>query len=479
MELEIIENNFISEKIENFLTNEKFEEFKKSLQKLASVDFGKNEAGRKKSRSLARKVGTLKTKITEKFDDLIKLEKAKNDEFVKYLKTLTSTKAKYLAECEGIQKIIKTDAVAFDDRINIRLEAMKSYLRQYQSLQELSDAKQGIIENYENFQWEEKGKDASKLLGELLEKLVMQEGMIANLEREKAERQRIEAEREQDRLVREREEQERLIREQAERVAQGKEIELPPVEPPALVPTPQERAPIQKEKEEETYTIVFDTETTGVNNKNDRIVQIAALVFDQDFNKVDSLNVLIKQDKEMTDREILTHVHGKTYKMCQEKGISIADALTQFIGMLDGCNVAVAHNMPFDEGFLKSEANRHGINFEIKARKMDTMALYNNIVKCPPTERMINAGYTSYKKPNLTECYNFVFGKDFDNAHDAFGDIKATAEIYQNLVTVNRRVVSIIQSMGLSQDQARCMANKLRLEDLTNYRNPIKLHLEG
>lgn len=485
MELEIIENSFVVENIESFLTAERFEDFKKNLSELASIEFDKNEKGRKEARSLSRKVGTLKSKITEKFDELIKSEKAKNDEFVKYLKTLTTTKAKYLAECEDLQSILKQDVSAFEAKIQRQLEAMQANLKQYQSLAELNDAKQAVVSAYENFGWEEKEKDATKLLGDILDRLITQEGIIANLERERAEReaerQRIAAEREQERLVRERENTERIIREQAERVAQGKEIELPPIPTPAPIstpepvfpPTPQQQsyvlqAPKQPEKLAENYTIVFDTETTGVNNQNDTIVQLAALVFDEGFNEIDRLNVLIQQDKPISPQSIA--IHGKTDAMCAEQGIPLAEALTKFKGMLDNCTVAVAHNMSFDDGFLKAEANRAGVAFEIKARKMDTMSLYKDIVKCPPTEKMLKAGFTGYKNPNLSEAYNFVFGKDFDNAHDAFGDITATAEIYKNLVTVNRKVVAIIQSMGLSNDQARVIANRLRLEDLTNYK---------
>ncbi len=473
MELEIIENSFVAENIENFLTAEKFENFKKRLSGLASIEFEKNEKGRKEARSMSRKVGTLKSKITEKFDELIKSEKSKNDEFVKYLKELTSTKAKYLKECESLQDVLKVDVVAFETKVEAQLNAMKSQIKQYQSMSELNDAKEAVVTSFESFQWEEKEKDAGKLLGEILDKLIMQEAIIAKIEAERQARKEAEAKVAQERFEREQENTKRLIIEQAERVAQGKEIELPPIQTPApiVTPTPQQQsyAVQAPTKIENNYTIVFDTETTGVNNQNDSIVQLAALVLDEDFNEVDRLNVLIQQDREITDKEILTHVHGKTYAMCQEQGIPLAEALTRFKSMLEGCGVVVAHNMPFDEGFLKSAAAKVGINFEINIRKMDTMSLYKDIVKCQPTEKMIQAGFSGYKNPSLTEAYNYVFGKDFDNAHDAFGDIKATAEIYKNLVMTNRKVVAIIQSMGLSNDQARLIANRLRMEDLTAY----------
>ena len=226
MELEIIENSFVAENIKNFLTAEKFEDFKKNLSELASIEFDKNEKGRKEAKVLSRKVGTLKSKITEKFDELIKSEKSKNDEFVKYLKELTSTKARYLKECESLQDVLKIDVVAFENRVDAQLNAMKSTLKQYQSLVELNDAKQAVVASFESFQWEEKEKDAGKLLGEILDKLIMQEAMIAKLEAERQARKEAEAKAAQERLERQQEDTKRLIVEQAERLTQGTNCDI-------------------------------------------------------------------------------------------------------------------------------------------------------------------------------------------------------------------------------------------------------------
>lgn len=464
---------FTENKVSDILSDAFFAKFQTSIKQFGNEVFPETEDGRKRARQLSRSLASnVKIAIFEKgFDALIKQKELENKAALEEIKSLKAAKTRFISACEVVQKEITKIDDDFKKRVDAQIALMKSHIKQYQSMSELNDAKEAAVTSFESFQWEEAKKDAGKLLGEILDKLIMQEAMIAKLEAERAERQRIEAEREQERLVREREKQEAIIMEQVERVAQGKEIELPPIPTPAPIATPQQQSYAMQApaKIENNYTIVFDTETTGVNNKTDSIVQLAALVLDEDFNEVDRLNVLIKQDKEMTDKEILTHVHGKTYAMCQEQGIPLAEAITRFKSMLDGCGVVVAHNMSFDEGFLKSAAAKVGVNFEIKNRKMDTMQLYKDIVKCPPTAKMIQAGFTAYKNPNLTESYNYVFGKDFDNAHDAFGDIKATAEIYKNLVMTNRKVVAIIQSMGLSNDQARLIANRLRMEDLTAY----------
>lgn len=473
MEIEKIESNFIAEKIEAFLTVEKFEEFKKRLQTLATITFEKNELGRKEARSLSRKIGTLKTKITERFDDLIKSEKAKNDEFVKYLKELTTTKAKYLAECVEIQSTLKKDVDAFDFKIERQIEAMQATLRQYQSLDEVKNAKEALIKAYD-VDWEEKRKDAEKLFTELHDKLIMQEGIIAQLEKERTEREKERFEREQERLAREREAHEKLIREQAERLAQGKEIELPPIPSLQQIQTTkpfQEHYIIQKpaepEKPKEKYTLFFDTETTSPMPTKARIVQIGAIVLDDNGNEIEKLNVLVKQSNPIPPETIA--IHGKTDEMCAEHGVELAEALQRFKSLYDNVDFVVAHNMPFDENVIRSEFERIGQSFEITKPKFDTMVLYKDIVKCPPTEKMIKAGYTAYKNPKLEEAYNFVFGKDFDNAHDALSDVTATMELFNHYKNINKKVIATMTSCGISQEQARLIAKMLSREDLTLY----------
>lgn len=486
MELEIIENSFVAENIENFLTAEKFEDFKKNLSELASIEFDKNEKGRKEAKSLSRKVGTLKSKITEKFDELIKSEKAKNDEFVKYLKELTSTKAKYLKECESLQDVLKISVVAFENKVDAQLNVMKSTLKQYQSLAELNDAKQAVVTSFESFQWEEKEKDAGKLLGEILDKLIMQEAMIAKLEAERQARKEAEAKAAQERLEREHENTKRLIVEQAERVAQGKEIELPPIPTPAPIaaPTPQQQSyaiqkPAEPDKPKDKYTLFYDTETTSKIATQARIVQIGALVLDDDGNELERLDVLVKQDAPIPPETI--EIHGKTDAMCAEKGIPLAEALTRFKNLYDNVDFIVGHNsIAYDNTVIESEFKRIGINFKFKKinekgvevfekPNFDTMPLYKDIVKCPPTEKQLAAGFTAYKVPKLDEAYEFVFGKGFDNAHDALSDVIATADLFNHYKAINKKVIAIMTSGGISQDQARLVAKMLSREDLTLY----------
>lgn len=452
MELEIIENKFISEQTESFLTPEKFEEFKDSLSELSTIKFEQNELGRKNARALARKVGTLKTKITEKFDILIKAEKEKNDEALKYIKLLTSTKAKYLEECKETQNVIKKDVDDFEQRITAYFADMEQYVQQYETLEELKKAKEALINAYDK-SWEEKRKDAEKLFTELHDKLVMQEATISKLEKERAERQKLEDEK-----------QVMLIKEQAERLNKGLEIEIPTQTPTATAPaTPAAPTPVK-----EKYTLFFDTETTSANPQQARIVQIGALVFDDNGKEIDCLNVLVQQEAPIPPETIA--IHGKTDAMCAEQGIPLEQALMRFKDIYDNCDVMVAHNMPYDETVVINEFLRIGQDFPFAKPKFDTMQIYKNIVQSPPTQKMLDAGFTHFKNPKLDEAYQFIFGKGFDNAHDALSDVKATAELYHHFIKINRAVVATIESAGISKDQARLIAKKLNIQNLTNYK---------
>ena len=44
--------------------------------------------------------------------------------------------------------------------------------------------------------------------------------------------------------------------------------------------------------------ISFDTETTGLNPKEDRIIELAAEVYDEKFNIIDQMDMFIKAVRE-------------------------------------------------------------------------------------------------------------------------------------------------------------------------------------
>ncbi len=100
--------------------------------------------------------------------------------------------------------------------------------------------------------------------------------------------------------------------------------------------------------------IIVDTETTGLDPANDRIVQLAMVVFEFDpltgqaFRVLDRFDAL--EDPGMPIPVESTRVHGITDAMV--KGKRIDDGAV--IGLLDGTALVIAHNAAFDRPLLEA-----------------------------------------------------------------------------------------------------------------------------
>lgn len=441
MELQLIDKHF-DQKIQNLIEKNSLKEFSEKLFDLSSkAKFPNNEIGRKEARSLSRKIGTLKSRITEKFDEAIKAEKEKNKDILNAIDNLTKAKAKYLNECVEAQKTIKKDVEVFDEHIKSIMDKMQSYAVPYQSLSDLKDAKQKLFDLLEE-DFQEKHKEVTKKFTQVIDILTCQETSLEALEKEQ----------------------------------NNKHLEQPQENEVSNTPNiPQEQDKtlnnnsVEIVEKKAIYTLVFDTETTSIIPTKARIVQIAGIVFDENYKQVDSLNVLVKQDQPIPPNTI--EIHGKNDKMCEEMGIPLIEALAQFNELVKNSDIVVAHNKSYDFQVIQCEFERANAHLNLSQKKtFDTMSIYKNIVKCPPTEKMINANMKGYKAPQLTEAYNFVFGKEFDNAHDALSDVLACADLYFHFIKVNKAVVETIKNTGISHDHARVIAKRLIAQDLTNFK---------
>ena len=64
------------------------------------------------------------------------------------------------------------------------------------------------------------------------------------------------------------------------------------------------------------------------------------------------------------------------------------------------------------------------------------------LVKAPPTEKQVKAGFKAFKNPNLAEAYKFFTGEDLVGAHRAMADSLGCSTIYFAL-----------QALGITDDQ--------------------------
>lgn len=182
--------------------------------------------------------------------------------------------------------------------------------------------------------------------------------------------------------------------------------------------------------------LFIDTETTGVpynynapssDTKNwPRLVQLAWILTDIKGNEIHRGNMIIKPNG-FTIPTDATKVHGITTQTALDKGVDLAYAIRQFNKDLNNSLYVVGHNVDFDKKIVGAEMIRLGMEDEVSKKKgCCTMKSTVNFCKI--------SGKSGYKYPKLQELYKILFGREFNNAHNAMSDVEATKECYFELI---------------------------------------------
>lgn len=159
----------------------------------------------------------------------------------------------------------------------------------------------------------------------------------------------------------------------------------------------------------DTY-VIFDTETTGLKDQVDQIIEIGALKYEN--NKlVDEFDVLINPNIEIP--EIITSITGITNEMVAKEK-TIEEVLPDFIKFIGDFPV-ICHNAPFDIGFINANLKKLNLPF-MHNEAIDTVELARTYIP-----RAYN-----YKLETLKKYFKLNFG-----SHRSVEDCKTTNYIYQ------------------------------------------------
>jgi DNA polymerase-3 subunit alpha len=200
--------------------------------------------------------------------------------------------------------------------------------------------------------------------------------------------------------------------------------------------------------------LIFDTETTGVpHNKTapltdlenwPRIVQIAWQLHDAKGGLLSQHNYIIKPEGFDIPYKA-EQIHGISTKRALEEGHDMGKVLGIFLEDLSKTSVLIGHNIEFDINILGAELIRKNLPTEklLTASKVDTGIVSVDFCQLPggPGGKM--------KMPRLHELHEKLFGKGFDDAHDASYDVAATARAFFGLV--RQKVVTPFDSTPLAE----------------------------
>ena len=118
--------------------------------------------------------------------------------------------------------------------------------------------------------------------------------------------------------------------------------------------------------------IAFDFETTGLSAKEDRVVEVGAVKFDDEGREISTVERLVNPERLSSPRA--RAVHGiSDRELAQAPTASLIFPLfLDFIGDPDSTTL-MAHNASFDAGFLGAEVARIGLNMP-RHGVLDTLA---------------------------------------------------------------------------------------------------------
>ena len=161
--------------------------------------------------------------------------------------------------------------------------------------------------------------------------------------------------------------------------------------------------------------VVIDCETTGLNVSNNKITEVAAIRYENDFTPTIAFATLVNPGKPIPDEA--SAINGITDEMVEDAPTftSIREQLQDFI---EGCNI-MGHNLEFDIKFLYAA----GLYFDTNVKYYDML---------PLAQKVLERGtvVTNHKLDTLCRYYKIKRG----SAHRALSDCYAEALVFEHLV---------------------------------------------
>ncbi len=164
--------------------------------------------------------------------------------------------------------------------------------------------------------------------------------------------------------------------------------------------------------------IIFDTETTGLDNRSDRVIEIGGIELLNHFPTGRTFHVYINPGDRKVHPDALA-VHGITDEFLKDKPsfAEIADDLQAFF---EGAKW-IAHNATFDMGFINAEFARLGLSPVPQEQVIDTLSMARR--KNPMGPNTLDA-----------LCRRYGIDNSHRTKHGALLDSELLAEVYIEMI---------------------------------------------
>jgi DNA polymerase-3 subunit epsilon len=170
---------------------------------------------------------------------------------------------------------------------------------------------------------------------------------------------------------------------------------------------------------------VVDLETSGLNARRHRILQLAVVVIDAEGGVIDEWSSLARLRWPL-QRVGPTRIHGIT-RSTLRGAPGLDDALDELGRRLDGA-IFTAHNAGFDSAFLARATRRRPADDPLR------VGLGQRLCTLRMSRRLDPDREQSHRLADVCERY----GVTIERPHDALSDATATAAILPHLLAAHR-----------------------------------------
>jgi DNA polymerase-3 subunit epsilon len=204
--------------------------------------------------------------------------------------------------------------------------------------------------------------------------------------------------------------------------------------------------------------LALDTETTGVDSFNDRIVT-CSMVYDDGRGNQTERNWIMDPGVEIPTGA--SDVHGVTTEIAQRDGMDAREGILEIAGslyqMVNAGVPLVVYNAPFDLTLLIAEFRRWQIGYEPN---------FNRVIDPLVIDKATDKWRKGKRQLTVTAA---LYGYDLTNAHSADADCKAALHIARAICEKNFTPDTTIEEVhqlqiGWKAEQAKSFQAYLRRE---------------
>ncbi|MCA1442201.1 DNA polymerase III subunit epsilon [Ensifer sp. IC4062] len=177
--------------------------------------------------------------------------------------------------------------------------------------------------------------------------------------------------------------------------------------------------------------IIFDTETTGLDSRDDRVIEIGGVELENQFPTGRTLHLYINPGDRKVHPDALA-VHGITDEFLKDKP-SFADVVDQILDFFGGARW-VAHNATFDISFINAEFARLGLPPVAGEHVTDTLVLARR--KHPMGPNSLDA-----------LCRRYGIDNSHRAKHGALLDSELLAEVYIEMIGGRQAALGLVTSV--------------------------------